>query len=98
MLATGSIPTLPPIRGLVRVDGVAAREVHAFRSLEDCLAARLRAVPGARRAVVVGGGLLGLQVARALGVRGLDTEIVEGGDHLLRSQVGAPPARSWPAT
>jgi NAD(P)H-nitrite reductase large subunit len=38
--------------------------------------------------VVVGGGLLGLQVARALSVRGLDTEIVEGGEHLLRSQVG----------
>ena len=43
----------------------------------------------ARRAVVVGGGLLGLQVARALGVRGLAVEVVEGGDHLLRSQVDA---------
>ena len=43
----------------------------------------------ARTAVVVGGGLLGLQVARALSVRGLDTEVVEGGEHLLRSQVGA---------
>lgn len=39
--------------------------------------------------MVVGGGLLGLQVARALGVRGLDVEVVEGGDHLLRSQVDA---------
>jgi NAD(P)H-nitrite reductase large subunit len=39
--------------------------------------------------VVVGGGLLGLQVARALGVRGLAVEVVEGGDHLLRSQVDA---------
>ena len=86
VLATGSIPTLPPIRGLVRVDGRLDDRVHAFRSLDDCL--RLdAAVPGARRAVVVGGGLLGLQVARALGVRGLVTEVVEGGDHLLRSQV-----------
>jgi assimilatory nitrate reductase electron transfer subunit len=86
VLATGSIPTLPPIRGLVRLDGRLHEKVHAFRSLDDCL--RLDgAVPGARRAVVVGGGLLGLQVARALSVRGLDTEIVEGGGHLLRSQV-----------
>jgi assimilatory nitrate reductase electron transfer subunit len=86
VLATGSIPTLPPIRGIVRVDGRLDERVHAFRSLDDCL--RLdAAVPGARRAVVVGGGLLGLQVARALGVRGLVTEVVEGGDHLLRSQV-----------
>ncbi|MBI2245158.1 MAG: NAD(P)/FAD-dependent oxidoreductase [Nocardioides sp.] len=87
VLATGSIPTLPPIRGLVRMDGRLDERVHAFRSLEDCR--RLdAAVPAAHRAVVVGGGLLGLQVARALAVRGVATEVVEGGDHLLRSQVG----------
>ncbi|GAW50294.1 assimilatory nitrate reductase (NADH) subunit beta [Nocardioides sp. PD653] len=89
VLATGSIPTLPPIRGLVRLDGRLHEKVHAFRSLADC--ERLStAVPHARTAVVVGGGLLGLQVARALAVRGLATEVVEGGDHLLRSQVDAP--------
>jgi NAD(P)H-nitrite reductase large subunit len=36
----------------------------------------------------VGGGLLGLQVARALGVRGLEVDLVEGTSHLLSSQVG----------
>lgn len=88
VLATGSIPTLPPIRGLVGKDGTLHQQVHAFRSLADCrrLAA---ALPSARRAVVVGGGLLGLQVSRALSVRGLATEVVEGGEHLLRSQVGS---------
>lgn len=86
VLATGSIPTLPPIRGLVQVDGRLHGRVHAFRSLDDCR--RLdAAVPDARTAVVVGGGLLGLQVARALSVRGLEVEVVEGGEHLLRSQV-----------
>lgn len=121
VLATGSIPSLPPIRGLVRLDGSLHERVHAFRSLDDCTRL-MRAlvdlgVPEARglvtnrrnsgseaavcdqtaapratpvRAVVVGGGLLGLQVARALSVRGLQTEIVEGGEHLLRSQVGNP--------
>jgi assimilatory nitrate reductase electron transfer subunit len=88
VLATGSIPTLPPIRGLVRVDGRLDERVHAFRTLDDCH--RLgAALPTARRAVVVGGGLLGLQVARALSIRGVATEVVEGGDHLLRSQVDA---------
>lgn len=88
VLATGSIPTLPPIRGLVGVDGRLHPKVHAFRSLADC--SRLsEAVPSAERAVVVGGGLLGIQVARALAVRGLDVEVVEGADHLLSSQVGA---------
>jgi assimilatory nitrate reductase electron transfer subunit len=89
VLATGSIPTLPPIRGLVRMDGTLHPKVHAFRSLDDCRRL-VAALSGARNAVVVGGGLLGLQVARALSGRGLATEVVEGGEHLLRSQVGAP--------
>ena len=87
VLATGSVPTLPPIRGLVHANGRLDDRVHAFRSLDDCFRL-LGSLAGARRAVVVGGGLLGLQVARALSVRGLLTEIVEGGEHLLRSQVG----------
>ena len=91
VLATGSIPTLPPIRGLVRMTGRLHPKVHAFRSLDDCL--RLMAAAGevgerGGRAVVVGGGLLGLQVARALGRRGVPTEIVEGHEHLLSRQVG----------
>ncbi|NYI99350.1 NAD(P)H-nitrite reductase large subunit [Nocardioides thalensis] len=109
VLATGSIPTLPPIRGLVRMDGSLHEAVHAFRSLADCerlLDAidpsrwssaggeeRAAGVSRPRRAVVVGGGLLGLQVARALGARGLDTEIVEGADHLLHQQLGRAAGR-----
>jgi len=86
VLATGSIPTLPPIRGLVVDDGTLHPKVHAFRSLADCM--RLNgAVPDARRAVVVGGGLLGLQVARGLAVRGLEVEVVEGSSHLLSSHL-----------
>ena len=38
---------------------------------------------------MVGGGLLGLQVARALSVRGVATEVVEGAEHLLSRQVDA---------
>lgn len=91
VLATGAIPTLPPIRGLVRMDGSLHPAVHAFRTLDDCqgLAAALDEET-LSRAVVVGGGLLGLQVARALSIRGLDVEIVEGTDHLLHNQVGDP--------
>lgn len=92
VLATGSIPTLPPIRGLVQADGRLHPRVHAFRNLPDCLRLRAavtdREVP-VRRAVVVGGGLLGLQVARALGAHAVVTEVVEGADHLLSRQLGA---------
>ena len=92
VLACGSIPTLPPIRGLVRRDGTLDPRVHPFRSLDDCrrLEGSLR---GARRAVVVGGGLLGLQVARALAVRGVLTEVVEGADHLMHAHLGAEAGR-----
>ncbi len=97
VLACGSIPSLPPVRGLVRRDGTLDPRVHPFRSLGDCH--RLDAALGplvehglsagnAPRAVVVGGGLLGLQVARALSVRGVSTEVVEGADHLLARQLG----------
>ncbi|WP_239456476.1 FAD-dependent oxidoreductase [Nocardioides solisilvae] len=89
VLATGAIPTLPPIRGLVGLDGRLHESVHAFRSVADChrLLDRLaEGLPG--RSVVVGGGLLGLQVARALAVRGVATEVVEGSTHLLSGQVG----------
>lgn len=98
VLATGALPTLPPIRGLVRLDGRLHPRLHSFRHLDDChrlsaaVDAHLARTPHAR-AVVVGGGLLGLQVARALGVRGVRTEVVEGGEHLLRSHVGAPAGR-----
>lgn len=87
VLACGSIPTLPPIRGLVRRDGTLHPKVHPFRSLADCRRLDAATRPG-QRAVVVGGGLLGLQVARALSVRGVLTEVVEGADHLLAGQVG----------
>jgi NAD(P)H-nitrite reductase large subunit len=86
VLATGSIPTMPPIRGLVRMDGSLHPDVHAFRSLADCHRL-LAAISQSRRAVVVGGGLLGLQVARGLSIRGVATEVVEGAEHVLASQV-----------
>ena len=87
VLATGSVAALPPIRGLVTPERDLSPRVHAFRSMADCLGL-MRAVPKARRAVVVGGGLLGLQVARALGVRGLEVDLVEAAPHLLASHIG----------
>src|ERR1019366_51656 len=80
VLATGSVAALPPIRGLVTPERDLSPRVHAFRSMADCLGL-MRAVPKARRAVVVDGRLLGLQVARALGVRGLEVDLGEAAPH-----------------
>ena len=48
VLATGSIPTLPPIRGLVRMDGRLHPKVHAFRSARRLPTGWSSALPGAR--------------------------------------------------
>ena len=71
----------------MRRDGTLHPKVHPFRSLADCTRLDHSLAPELR-AVVIGGGLLGLQVARALSVRGLLVAVVEGAEHLLASQVG----------
>lgn len=59
VLATGSNPVLPPLRGLFTQDSGSFPEgVHAFRTMDDCLALSAAVRPGAR-AVVVGGGCSG---------------------------------------
>jgi len=63
VLATGSRPFLPPIPG-VDLPGV-----HLFRTRADARSI-LADAHATRRAVVIGGGLLGLEAARAL-LRGL---------------------------
>jgi assimilatory nitrate reductase electron transfer subunit len=89
VLATGANPVLPPIRGLRRADGGGLREgVHALRTLADC--ARLAEdAMDAERAVVVGGGVLGVSAARALAALGPQVEIVHQGPHLIERQLDA---------
>jgi ferredoxin-nitrate reductase len=80
VLATGSRPALPPI------DGIARAGVHAFRTLAD-VRAILNESERARRAVVVGGGLLGIEAARALRGRGIDVALVHRASRLMETQL-----------
>ncbi|MEU6970833.1 FAD-dependent oxidoreductase [Kitasatospora aureofaciens] len=87
VLATGSNPVLPPVRGLRRPDGLGLAEgVHTLRTLEDCGRLAEEAVT-AKRAVVIGGGVLGVSAARALAVLGVRTEIVHQGPYLIERQL-----------
>lgn len=85
VLATGANPVLPPLRGLYEPDGQKGglkEGVHAFRTLADC--ARLAEdAAGAERAVVIGGGVLGVSAARALAALGLPVEIVHQAPYLI---------------
>ncbi len=79
VLATGSSPFVPPIAGLVGDDGALVEGAFVFRTLDDCEGIRKRAMH-ARRAAVIGGGLLGLEAARGLLGFGLWVHVV----HLVR--------------
>jgi assimilatory nitrate reductase electron transfer subunit len=80
VLATGSVPVLPPIPGL-RPD---LPGVEVFRTIGDC---RRILDHGARTALVLGGGLLGLEAARGLAARGVKVTVVHGAAFLMERQL-----------
>ena len=82
LLAAGSRPFIPPI------EGVDKGGVFTLRTIEDALAIK-RWAEGTKRAVVVGGGLLGLEAARALMVLGLKVTVLERGPYPLQRQLDA---------
>ena len=82
LLATGSTAWMPPISGLDK------RGVFTFRTLDDTRALIERAGPGVR-AVVIGGGLLGLEAARGLQVQGCHVTVVHLMSTLMERQLDA---------
>ncbi|MCW2777334.1 MAG: NAD(P)/FAD-dependent oxidoreductase, partial [Frankiales bacterium] len=88
VLATGSTAVVPPVHGIAGPSGLLLPGVHVFRTLQDCdlIAA---AAGRARKAVVVGGGLLGLEAARGLLAHGLQVDVVHGTSHLMDVQLDA---------
>lgn len=80
ILATGSRPHVPSIPGIDRAG------VYTFRSLDDVqrlLARRARS----RRLVVLGGGLLGLEAARALRRTNTEVWLVHHSSRLMNRQL-----------
>ncbi|PSM43390.1 FAD-dependent oxidoreductase [Streptomyces dioscori] len=87
VLATGSNPVLPPLRGLFTPGRHELPEgVHAFRTMDDCLGLS-DAVRQGTRAVVIGGGLLGVSAARALAERGAQVVLAQQGERLMERQL-----------
>ena len=80
VLATGSYPFVPPIEGHQR------QGCFVYRTIED-LQAMQAAGETARVGTVVGGGLLGLEAAKALRDMGLTTHVVEFAPRLMAVQV-----------
>lgn len=80
VMATGSVPFVPPIPGRERPD------CYVYRTIED-LEVIAAASERARVGVVVGGGLLGLEAAKALKDLGLETHVVEFAPRLMAVQL-----------
>ena len=81
VLATGSRPFMPPIEGIKR------EGVYVFRTLSDVAAIRERAA-GVTNAVVLGGGLLGLEAASGLREMGVNVTVVHLAPWLMEQQLG----------
>lgn len=80
VLATGSYPFVPPIPGNDKA------HCHVYRTIEDLEAIQASA-QSSQSGVVIGGGLLGLEAAKALKDSGLITHVVEFAPQLMAVQL-----------
>ena len=86
ILATGSLPFILPVLGN-DLDGVVSfRDIHDVDRMID-------AARKFRHAVVIGGGLLGLEAANGLKQRGMDVTVVHIADWLMERQLDETAAR-----
>ena len=80
VMATGSYPFVPPI------EGVKLRGVFVYRTIED-LKRLIAYGKHVKRAAVIGGGLLGLEAAKAAYDLGLETHVIEFASRLMPRQI-----------
>jgi nitrite reductase (NADH) large subunit len=80
VFATGSSPFVPPVAGRERAGCFVYRTIEDLEAMQACGA-------DARSGVVIGGGLLGLECAKALRDMQLDTHVVEFAPRLMAVQV-----------
>lgn len=76
IIATGSYPFIPPLK---KVD---LGNIFTVKSIEDAELLKERAVAG-KSACILGGGLIGLEMAEALQIRGLKVTVIEMREQLL---------------
>ncbi|MCW2583588.1 MAG: nitrite reductase large subunit, partial [Klenkia sp.] len=86
VLATGSHSFIPPMTGVRTADGALLEGVVGFRTIDETRQ-MLAASRTHRKAVVMGGGLLGLEAARALQAQGMEVELLHAMSTLMNAQL-----------
>jgi NADH oxidase (H2O2-forming) len=87
ILATGASSFIPPIKGKEKAG------IHFLRTIEDGEKIAQAVREGARKAVIMGAGLIGLETAVALKERGLDVTVVELLPQILPQMLDADMAK-----
>jgi len=80
LFASGSHSFIPPFKGADK------RGIFTLRTIDDAFKI-LKYLESHRKAVIIGGGVLGLEIARALKSKGAEVEVVEFFDYLLGRQL-----------
>jgi len=80
LISVGSYPFVPPIKGVDKPG------VHVLRTLDDATAIR-DAAASSEKPIVIGGGILGTEMAAAMRERGKETIIVTNIDTILPAQL-----------
>ena len=88
VLATGSFPFVPPVPGIDK------QGVFVYRTIED-LQHIIDYAGRSQRCAVIGGGLLGLEAAKAAYDLGLETHVVEFAPRLMPGKSTMPARASW---
>jgi nitrite reductase (NADH) large subunit len=81
LLATGGVPFVPPIPG-AEIDGV-----YTLRTMKDAIEIRKQVTDGDRQVVIIGGGVLGLEVGNSIRKAGNSISVVEFFPRLLPRQM-----------
>ncbi|UPQ89115.1 nitrite reductase large subunit NirB [Vibrio sinaloensis] len=80
IMATGSFPFVPPIKGRESKDCFVYRTIEDLKAIEAC-------AKKSKIGVVIGGGLLGLEAAGALKALGVETHVIEFAPKLMAEQL-----------
>ena len=83
VIATGGTPILPPI------EGIALQGVITFKTEQDLRTILSRIESGVKKAVVVGAGAIGIELAQALNDKGLETHLVDMDSHIVPNMLDA---------